>query len=208
MRPVAKILTTLARANAGESLSKYELATRTRLAKDTVYYDNLPKMLRQGLVERTKQGKIERYTISSRGLLTALKLNRSLSTDKNVLRRLGSGYADYEKDLPILSPADVEKLVQMIREVHLTGRAAPGWHLLLESWANETGQVSSRLQVEHPRTCATCGIIDVPRKSRRAQPMRRPTRCKLWYVKARDQWLCERCLGLDRSKPNTSTVSV
>ena len=186
----AKILTELARSQ--KALSRYELVDQTRLRPDTVYYDWIPKMVKWGWVD--KEVDAERYSITTRGLLHALKLNPALRRDSDLLHR--SGYAEYENNVRIRTGKQLERMIETIREVHQTGKAAPGWYLLFESWADETGEVKSRIGSAQGLICASCGAVDprmARRRRRRLKPLWSRVARELRYSPRRKQSFCERC---------------
>jgi len=142
-RPLVAILKTMAMAR--EPLNKYELQKQAKAARQSVY-DWVPRMERLGWievdrVERSRVGlPVKYYKLTDLGLFRAAGVAADMSED--IRRRLGAKYEEYEVRSMRSRVIDIDRWIQVIREVVRSGKAAPDWEFKLEIKANKQGRVT------------------------------------------------------------------
>lgn len=134
--------------------NKYNLKRQTKLARQTIH-NAIPQMKSNGWIEvdsaeETKAKKIsERYALTGHGWTLAVGAKPKLAS--RVPERLDGVYKQHEESFSRGRARDAERWGQLVRDVLTSRRAAPGWHLKIEIWANKVdGRIRSHIESGHP----------------------------------------------------------
>jgi DNA-binding PadR family transcriptional regulator len=141
--PRTKILEAL--ALAGTPLTKYDLE-RQKIPSQSIY-DWIPKMLKDDLIEEDKSKRKESraglpqryYKLTYRGWIFASGL---VSNPKMKIPEPAKGLIIREEQAREHS---VEPWIDVIRQVYVSGKAAPGWSLSLTLKADKDGNVKRHI---------------------------------------------------------------
>jgi hypothetical protein len=152
MRPHERILRFLAVSN--QPCNKYQIEKRTGLSRNSLYR-GIERLRTLRWIRVAHKGKartglpMEFYELTDLGIYT-LGL-RGLETSKLVAGRLTeTKIKEFEERVSLSRRTGLEQLLENIRPIWISRKAAPGWEFVLKMKANQEGRVSTKFSVGFP----------------------------------------------------------
>jgi len=146
--PVAAILKAF--AESAKPLNKYEVEKRAsyksgkKLAHQSVH-DWIPRMLTLGWIRRLQteksSGKAKYYELTDLGFYRAGTTNPDMS--EKMRKRLRGKWDEFDVRGRQNRELHIDSLLELVKQVLLSGKAAPGWHFNLHIATNKDGKINA-----------------------------------------------------------------